>query len=77
VVDELRWISLLRSAGAYQMFRQSQQKAIAPKAVRLSSLPTRFFPARALLPRRGINKSLRVISPGNPVPRSTRRPGNA
>ena len=33
VLDELQWISLLRSAGAYQMFRQSQLGVISPKAV--------------------------------------------
>jgi uncharacterized alpha-E superfamily protein len=33
VLDELQWISLLRCAGAYQMFRQSRQQMIEPKAV--------------------------------------------
>ena len=39
VLDELQWIALLRSAGAYQMFRQSQQRAIVPEAVASASLP--------------------------------------
>jgi Uncharacterized protein conserved in bacteria len=46
VLDELQWISLLRSAGAYQMFRQSRQQAIEPKAVASFLLLTRSFRAR-------------------------------
>lgn len=67
VVDELQWISLLRSAGAYQMFRQSQQKAIAPKAVASFLLLDPIFPRSVRYCLEGINKSLRVIR-GNPVP---------
>jgi uncharacterized alpha-E superfamily protein len=67
VLDELQWISLLRSAGAYQMFRQSQQKAIAPKAVAAFLLLDPIFPRSVRYCLEGINKSLRVIH-GNPVP---------
>jgi uncharacterized alpha-E superfamily protein len=67
VLDELQWISLLRSAGAYQMFRQSQQKAIAPKAVAAFLLLDPIFPRSVRYCLEGINKTLRVIR-GNPVP---------
>jgi uncharacterized alpha-E superfamily protein len=67
VLDELQWISLLRSAGAYQMFRQSQQQAIAPKAVAAFLLLDPIFPRSVRYCLEGLNKSLRVIR-GNPVP---------
>jgi uncharacterized alpha-E superfamily protein len=67
VLDELQWISLLRSAGAYQMFRQSRQQAIAPKAVAAFLLLDPIFPRSVRYCLEGINKTLRVIR-GNPVP---------
>ncbi len=67
VLDELQWISLLRSAGAYQMFRQSQQQAIAPKAVAAFLLLDPIFPRSVRYCLEGLSKSLRVIR-GNPVP---------
>ena len=33
VLDELQWIALLRSAGAYQMFRKAVQNSIKPNSV--------------------------------------------
>ena len=44
VLDELQWISLLRSAGAYQMYRQSMQQAIAPASVARFLLLDPIFP---------------------------------
>ena len=44
VLDELQWISLLRSAGAYQMFRQSRNPVITPKAVAAFLLLDPVFP---------------------------------
>lgn len=44
VLDELQWISLLRSAGAYQMFRQSRDPVITPKAVAAFLLLDPVFP---------------------------------
>jgi len=67
VLDELQWISLLRSAGAYQMFRQSQQRAIEPKAVAAFLLLDPIFPRSVRYCLEGLTKSLRVIR-GNPVP---------
>ena len=46
VLDELQWISLLRSAGAYQMYRKSMQQAIAPASVARFLLLDRSFPDR-------------------------------
>ena len=66
VLDELQWIALLRTAGAYQMFRQSQQQAIAPKAVAAFLLLDPIFPRSVRYCLEGLNKSLKVIR-GNPV----------
>ena len=44
VLDELQWIAMLRTAGAYQMFRQSQQQGISPKAVASFLLLNPIFP---------------------------------
>ena len=44
VLDELQWISLLRSAGAYQMFRQSADPVITPRAVAAFLLLDPVFP---------------------------------
>jgi len=62
----------VRSAGAYQMSGRSQQKAIAPRPLRLppASDPD-FSPLRALIAWRESTKSLRVIR-GQPRARSTR-----
>ena len=67
VLDELQWISLLRTAGAYQMFRQSQQKAIAPEAVASFLLLDPIFPRSVRYCLERINETLRIIR-GSSVP---------
>jgi uncharacterized alpha-E superfamily protein len=61
VLDELQWISLLRSAGAYQMFRQSQQQMIAPKAVASFLLLDPVFPRSVRYCLERINETLQVV----------------
>jgi uncharacterized alpha-E superfamily protein len=68
VLDELQWISLLRSAGAYQMFRQSNQQAIEPKAVAAFLLLDPIFPRSVRYCLERINETLRIIR-GSSVPR--------
>ena len=67
VLDELQWISLLRSAGAYQMFRQSQQQAIEPKAVAAFLLLDPIFPRSVRYCMERINETLRIVR-GQAVP---------
>jgi uncharacterized alpha-E superfamily protein len=67
VLDELQWISLLRSAGAYQMFRQSRQQAIEPKAVASFLLLDPIFPRSVRYCLGRIQETLRIVS-GNSVP---------
>ena len=70
VLDELQWISLLRSAGAYQMFRQSRQQAIEPKAVASFLLLDPNFPRSVRYCLGRIQETLRIVSgrslPGAP-----------
>jgi uncharacterized alpha-E superfamily protein len=68
VLDELQWISLLRSAGAYQMFRQSNQQAIEPKAVAAFLLLDPIFPRSVRYCLERISDTLRIIR-GSAVPR--------
>jgi len=68
VLDELQWISLLRSAGAYQMFRQSSQQAIEPKAVAAFLLLDPIFPRSVRYCLERISDTLRIIR-GSSVPR--------
>ena len=44
VLDELQWIALLRSAGAYQMFRKAEQNSIKPNSVARFLLLDPIFP---------------------------------
>ncbi|MEX0589148.1 MAG: alpha-E domain-containing protein [Cyanobium sp.] len=67
VLDELQWISLLRSAGAYQMFRQSSQQAIEPKAVAAFLLLDPIFPRSVRYCLERINETLRIVR-GQAVP---------
>ena len=67
VLDELQWIALLRTAGAYQMFRQSQQRAIAPQAVAGFLLLDPIFPRSVRYCLERINETLRIIR-GSSVP---------
>jgi uncharacterized alpha-E superfamily protein len=67
VLDELQWISLLRSAGAYQMFRQSQQGVIAPKAVAAFLLLDPSFPRSVRYCLERIHETLQLVA-GPPVP---------
>ncbi len=67
VLDELQWISLLRTAGAYQMFRQSQQKAIAPDAVAAFLLLDPIFPRSVRYCLERIRDSLQIVQ-GQRVP---------
>jgi uncharacterized alpha-E superfamily protein len=67
VLDELQWISLLRSAGAYQMFRQSRQQAIEPKAVAAFLLLNPIFPRSVRYCLERINETLKIVK-GESVP---------
>jgi uncharacterized alpha-E superfamily protein len=67
VLDELQWIALLRTAGAYQMFRQSQQRAIAPKAVAAFLLLDPIFPRSVRYCLERINETLKIVR-GSAVP---------
>jgi uncharacterized alpha-E superfamily protein len=70
VLDELQWISLLRCAGAYQMFRQSRQQMIEPKAVASFLLLDPNFPRSVRYCLGRIQETLRIVSgrslPGAP-----------
>jgi len=70
VLDELQWISLLRSAGAYQMFRQSRQQAIEPKAVAAFLLLNPIFPRSVRYCLERIHETLKIIK-GESVPGDT------
>ena len=61
VLDELQWIALLRTAGAYQMFRQSRQQAIAPEAVASFLLLDPIFPRSVRYCLERISDTLRII----------------
>ena len=61
VLDELQWIALLRSAGAYQMFRQSQQQVIEPEAVAAFLLLDPHFPRSVRYCLERISETLRII----------------
>ena len=61
VLDELQWIALLRTAGAYQMFRQSRHQAIAPEAVAAFLLLDPIFPRSVRYCLERINDTLRII----------------
>ena len=61
VLDELQWISLLRSAGAYQMYRQSMQQAIAPASVARFLLLDPNFPRSVRFCLQQINDTLQQI----------------
>ena len=67
VLDELQWISLLRCAGAYQMFRQSQQQVITPRAVASFLLLDPVFPRSVRYCLERIHETLRIVS-GKSVP---------
>ena len=61
VLDELQWIALLRTAGAYQMFRQSQQQVIEPEAVAAFLLLDPHFPRSVRYCLERISETLRII----------------
>ena len=61
VLDELQWITLLRTAGAYQMYRQSLQQAISPTAVARFLLLDPSFPRSVRYCLQGINDTLQQI----------------
>ncbi|MEO1002166.1 MAG: alpha-E domain-containing protein [Cyanobacteria bacterium J06638_7] len=67
VLDELQWISLLRSAGAYQMFRQSRQQAIEPKEVAAFLLLNPIFPRSVRYCLQRIHETLHIVR-GQAVP---------
>jgi uncharacterized alpha-E superfamily protein len=67
VLDELQWISLLRCAGAYQMFRQSRQQAIEPKAVAAFLLLDPIFPRSVRYCLERIQETLQIVR-GKAVP---------
>ena len=61
VLDELQWITLLRTVGAYQMYRQSMQQAINPTAVAHFLLLDPIFPRSVRFCLQGINDTLQQI----------------
>ena len=61
VLDELQWITLLRTAGAYQMYRQSIQQAINPVSVAGFLLLDPIFPRSVRYCLQGINDTLQQI----------------
>ena len=61
VLDELQWITLLRTVGAYQMYRQSTQQAINPTAVARFLLLDPIFPRSVRFCLQGINDTLQQI----------------
>ncbi len=61
VLDELQWITLLRTAGAYQMYRQSMQQAISPVSVASFLLLDPIFPRSVRFCLQGINDTLEQI----------------
>ena len=67
VLDELQWIALLRCAGAYQMFRQSRQQGIEPRAVAAFLLLDPVFPRSVRYCLERIHETLRIVS-GRAVP---------
>ena len=70
VMDELQWIALLRTAGAYQMYRQSVQQAISPTSVARFLLLDPIFPRSVRFCLQEINNILERIQhkpiPGSP-----------
>ena len=60
-IDELQWISLLRSAGAYQMFRRSEQGLITPNAIASFLLLDPIFPRSVRFCLESVNQSLGKI----------------
>ena len=60
VLDELQWIALLRTAGAYQMYRQSC-RTIAPKAVASFLLLDPIFPRSVRYCLERISDTLRLL----------------
>ena len=67
VLDELQWISLLRSAGAYQMFRQAEMGVITPKAVAGFLLLDPAFPRSVRYCLARIHETLLMVA-GRSVP---------
>ena len=61
VLDELQWITLLRTAGAYQMYRQSMQQAISPASVARFLLLDPSFPRSVRYCLQGISDTLQQI----------------
>jgi len=61
VLDELQWITLLRTASAYQMYRQSVQQAITPTSVARFLLLDPIFPRSVRFCLQGINDTLQQI----------------
>ena len=61
VLDELQWITVLRTAGAYQMYRQSQQQAITPASVADFLLLDPIFPRSVRFCLQGINGTLKQL----------------
>ena len=62
VLDELQWITLLRTAGAYQMYRQSMQQAISPASVARFLLLDPSFPRSVRYCLQGISDTLQPVS---------------
>ena len=63
VVDQLQWIAVLKTAGGYQMFRQSRQLSITPKGVAQFLLLDPNFPRSVRFCLDGIYRSLGKVDP--------------
>ena len=61
VLDELQWITLLRTAGAYQMYRKSMQRGITPTSVAQFLLLDPIFPRSVRFCLKGISDTLQQI----------------
>ena len=62
VLDELQWITLLRTAGAYHMYRKSTQQAITPISVASFLLLDPIFPRSVRYCLQEINNTLQLIN---------------
>ena len=57
----MQWIALLRSAGAYQMFRKAEQNSIQPNSVARFLLLDNNFPRSVRYCLDGISNTLKTI----------------
>ena len=61
-IRDRQWIALLRSAGAYQMFRKAEQNSIKPNSVARFLLLDKNFPRSVRYCLDGISNTLKMIN---------------